>query len=657
MCLIDHIILSSLHVLLTILPCLAIVFGGCTLLSVLLLPKFLLKAYQVVLFSPQLGFNCRILFAALAPIPICIWPALVAAGSVIYALLLPLITSVHCDSAVFGGKKDCSYYGDLFSKRFDSCMKQANNLLVDFYNTCNQSYIESMNDYMIPRADGKVYDIPVLQIIFGVVFFALFLPFSVVLTTMSVVLRIVPGICHQLCKLWAGQENTSRGTLWPSCTPCLNELTRMCFLVFVVLALLQFVFIPFAPLVGIGIAITTASRMFSTGSIFSGCHNVLPYWFADIIEFDESVHCYFWGTNWSIYKSCACDMPTQQYSSPQQAQTYAQTPPNPAEAAVDRETIDLITRINARNARNRGGDNYNNNNSNNLIQLADVLVQPSAPAYPVDPQTAPRTVVVAVAATPASIASGGGGRPTATAVPVVAQANARRRYDIAQCWDSFFDASTEVAVHGLMKGHILEKDVMELKSFLFASIPATVIFRALERSQGLNVAGIVLKDNIIITLDNMPMDQFSLQIFQGLITLKNQMHAMHVTKAETAYLDHWLLCGVTKSDLDLLILKGAGTLVGRLVGGAIGDKIANSNEFAEEEGRIGAARVKELKLYGAEIVRLAQLVSRVPTFNRRFGESMQVALVNFNQSKQGGGGGASIGAMIAGAVLSSLFDF
>lgn len=627
MCLIDIIFFSALHILVALVPTIFYVFLGCTGVSFILIPKFLAKAYQVVCCSPQLGCNLRILLAIIAPIPIFIWPAFVAVGSLVTALGLVIVTSIECSVDLIGVKKDCNYYNELFTKRLNKCLTDAKNILIDFYNTNNSTYINSMNDYMASRPDGHVYDIPIIQIVFGLIFFALFLPFSVLACLFSVLIRIIPGMLNHLCSIWAGKDPTTNrsGLVCCECTGCLNEIVRMCFLLVICFVLLEIVLIPLAPLIGIIIAVRTAIEMFSSTSVTNGCQNVFAGWCKQITDFDKWCHEFWFFKEDTFCPDCNCQ--TAAYSNPNSNYTP--------------QSLNLSHGNHSNNNNNNGASgsfapsNYtaSTSNSRNYSTTTSVstgpALQPSAPMMP-----NPRAIIinaVAVSTNAGSSANAthfGGG--VGGVGGGVGGANVKR-LDIIKCWDNFFLMTTHVATDAIIDKKIPGEDVENLESYLFTGVPSLVILQSLERSQSLTYPGIVMQDNITITFQNVPADSFSLQTFQALTDLRDQLKRLGCSQSEYKYLEDW-------------VLKGNSNTIPR-------------NFFDVEESHLGGARVRALKEFAGGLYKLSLNMSRVPTFHRRFGEALQASLTEATLRQNTDGLVKAVGRYVIKSVITSLFEF
>ena len=164
------------------------------------------------------------------------------------------------------------------------------------------------------------------------------------------------------------------------------------------------------------------------------------------------------------------------------------------------------------------------------------------------------------------------------------------RMSITTVWDHFFHMCTVNGREALGLSLCTQEDISSYEPWLIVGLPSLVLIRALKRSLG--DAAIKLSDGCVLDQDNVPSDSFSTHIYFRFMGAKDRYEELYITDDEHAFVEKWLFTN--------------------------GDE----NKCKTLAGEISSQRLVELKNMTSMIQAMAILATRVPTFHRKFGDSL-----------------------------------
>lgn len=168
------------------------------------------------------------------------------------------------------------------------------------------------------------------------------------------------------------------------------------------------------------------------------------------------------------------------------------------------------------------------------------------------------------------------------------------RIGVLRIWDDFFDMCTSVTTDSIRNNMCSIEDVECNEPYLIVGIPSVVIFKILQKSH--EISGFMLLDGTIVDETNRPINSFSTSMYQSLIDIKHKLRQLNLNTDELIFFEKWLL-----------------TL------GCI-SKCNTAN--------ILALKLVEMNRVSSLIQSISLNISKMPTFLRRIGESMRLAIEN-----------------------------
>ena len=106
---------------------------------------------------------------------------------------------------------------------------------------------------------------------------------------------------------------------------------------------------------------------------------------------------------------------------------------------------------------------------------------------------------------------------------------------LSEIWENFFN-SCRLVVAELDTLQRCHSEIQEKHEHLFRDVPALIIYRVISKSLYIN--GFALCDDKIVTLNNIPKDDFSIDIYKRMTNIKNKLRKMNLSIAELEELEH-----------------------------------------------------------------------------------------------------------------------
>lgn len=179
---------------------------------------------------------------------------------------------------------------------------------------------------------------------------------------------------------------------------------------------------------------------------------------------------------------------------------------------------------------------------------------------------------------------------------------------MVQIWDNIFK-TCEVLGKGLVQADVIKIGDLEEWNrssnsskgrIVGVGLPAYALLTYLIRSAKAGVAGLLLLDDLEVTMDNRPQDLLLDWFFEPLLVLKEQIKAAKLTESEELYLLKWVL---TTGDTVRM------------------NDWQNGGISPEDDVRKG-----ELHAWSRRLQGIATSVSRFPTFRRRYQGTVKILI-------------------------------
>jgi hypothetical protein len=295
-------------------------------IAIVMIPYDFYKSYSIVFKSKMIGFNVRILLFLSLWIPIVLW--------------LPLVSAVVCIGAPIGyfGFAFIETYSNIYNK--DTCclleteiFGTMQNAIYDFWNFNYRvygSFVDEIND---PRYNGHVYEISIIQIIFGLILGIIGMVINLICTSIIMILKCVPAI------LRFSREITS------GCCQLGGGMFFACFPLWLVIIILMIVVcigaIPVLILIGmIKGVIGPIGALYKSENICVGFangfkdifHNIyqLDLWTNELIFGDRSGTCLF-----GCFSNCNPDYSNSSPIAPFNPSVYSDVHPQPSSYSAE----------------------------------------------------------------------------------------------------------------------------------------------------------------------------------------------------------------------------------------------------------------------------------------------------------------------------------